>query len=371
MGKRCSNEIVDVFFAPRIAHINWCTRCIMLSEKREIVKKLDGFIGRQRLQNFFSLGFSQHVDNLACRQWIANHNFLPARFHHLTIRQARSMLNPQKRPLMALYFPELLAIQIHPENTRRCVLVPNRCVPSEMPPSPPPCASCPATRGGRNWTGPRWSQSLDASFDLRSRSLCLPGGGGHCGNQKTEPLPVLSVEQRVRFPKGGNRVQHLTSPGLVLHLDRVLRDRFFGMDNGEMNGRYAWATGKMKGKVIRCSTRHPGRACGCEIPRKRRISFKASALEQRWREGSPTRRRMGLSSASATGRAQGPDRASLSSTRSTAPIYRGCLGSSCTWFRPGILCGHSPSTLEAPLPFMIGRHEMIIRLIGRLNMPFG
>jgi len=86
MGKRCCNKDVDVFFAPRIAHINWCTLCIMISEKREIVKNLGEFIGRQCLQclqKLFSLGFGQHVDNLACLPWIPNPAFLPTCFHRL------------------------------------------------------------------------------------------------------------------------------------------------------------------------------------------------------------------------------------------------------------------------------------------------
>ena len=86
MGKRCGNKIDDVFFAPRIAHINWYTLCIMISEKREIVKNLGEFIGRQCLQclqKLFSLGFGQHVDNLACLLWISNPAFLAACFHRL------------------------------------------------------------------------------------------------------------------------------------------------------------------------------------------------------------------------------------------------------------------------------------------------
>jgi hypothetical protein len=56
----------------------------MISEKREIVKNLGEFICRQclqSLQKLFSLGFGQHVDNLACLLWISNPAFLLAWFH--------------------------------------------------------------------------------------------------------------------------------------------------------------------------------------------------------------------------------------------------------------------------------------------------
>lgn len=129
MGKRCCNKIDDVFFAPRIAHINWCTLCIMISEKREIVKNLGEFIDRQYLQclqKLFSLGFGQHVDNLSCLFVDFQSRLPPHMFSLLWLSDSLVQGSiPREDPLKARHFPYLLALRIHPDDTRRCVHVPN------------------------------------------------------------------------------------------------------------------------------------------------------------------------------------------------------------------------------------------------------
>ena len=147
---------------------------------------------------------------------------------------------------MACHFPYLLDPRIYPDASRRCVQVPTWETFEQ------------ATQfiTLRDLTQTSWREDLDRyTVEFRLGRIVWPLIHLlHCGHL-AQALEEIRDRGLYLFdlwsyvpgsPLEGTWSNVTPPPGMVRHLQRTLGDRFLGIDNGEQDGRYIWATAEQQ-----------------------------------------------------------------------------------------------------------------------------